>query len=124
MNARVTWALGLALACAAAHAEDRVYRCGASYSHEPCTGGGAVAVDDARSASQIAQARKVALLDARLADALERQRLLAEQAAARQGPVLIGTPTRVAHDSDRTERRAPRRAKPQPVTLHRAIGGR
>jgi len=124
MNARVTWALGLALACAAAYAQDRVHRCGASYSHEPCAGGSAIAVDDARTASQVAQARKVAQLDARLADALERQRLMAEQAAARQGPVLIGTPTRVAHDSDGGEPREPRRAKPHAVTLQRALRSR
>jgi len=45
----------------------------------------------------VAQARQVARLDARLAEALARQRQQTESAAARQGPVLIGAPTRVAH---------------------------
>ena len=124
MNARVTWAVGLALACAAAHAQDSVQRCGTSYSREPCAGGSAVAVDDARTADQLAQARKVALLDARRADALERQRLTAEQAAARQGPVLLGTSSRVAREDERTEHARQRRAKPKAVTLYRASHGR
>jgi hypothetical protein len=93
-------ALGLCALAQSAAAQDRVYRCGAdghSYSQQPCADGTALEVADTRSAPQVAQARQVAQLDARLAEALERQRRQAESAAARQGPVLIGAPARVAH---------------------------
>jgi len=92
--------LGLCALATAAAAQDRVYRCGpegADYSQHPCANGTAFEVADTRSATQVAQAHRVARQDARLAEALARQRQQAESAAARQGPVLIGAPTRVAH---------------------------
>jgi len=124
MSAPRSWALALSLAACAVHAQDRVYRCGASYSQEPCAGGSAIAVDDTRSAAQVEQAGRVAQLDARLADALRRERLEAEQAALRQGPALIGKATRRAVDAPRAQRPVPRRAKAEPVTLYGAPGAR
>jgi multidrug efflux pump subunit AcrA (membrane-fusion protein) len=114
-------------------AQDRVYRCGASYSHEPCASGTVLLVDDARSAPQVAHAQVVAERDARLADTLTRQRQQAEQAAARQGPVLIGAPTRVTFDAaacrpgancSRPERSKRKREKADPVTLYRGASAR
>jgi len=116
----------------AASAQDRVYRCGAdgrSYSQEPCSNGAAIEVADARSADQVAQAQKVARLDARLADMLARQRQQAETAAARQGPILIGAPARVSHDAAAcragsscapADRSKHKRARADRVTLYRA----
>jgi hypothetical protein len=116
----------------AAPAQDRVYRCGAdarSYSQQPCASGATIEVDDARNASQVAQAQQVARLDARLADTLTRQRLQAEYAAARQGPVLIGA-AHASHDvaachpgspcarADRPKRKGERAAGG--ITLYRA----
>ena len=122
MNAAASWVAALSLLAAlGAQAQDRVYRCGSSYSQAPCAGGDPVAVDDARSAGQAAQARKVAQLDARLADALARERLQAERAAARQGPILLGASKPVAH-GPRLERPAPPRSKAERVTLYRAPG--
>jgi len=123
MNAATPWvaALSLAAAALAAHAQDRVYRCGSSYSQEPCSGGSLVAVDDARSAGQVAQAQKVAQLDARLAEALVRERVQAERAAARQGLVLIGTSTPKMH-GQRAERSVHPRAKDERITWYRAPG--
>lgn len=95
-------ALGLSALAQAAAAQDRVYRCGAeghSYSQQPCPNGAAVEVADLRSTPQVTQARQVALADARLAETLARQRQQAESAAARQGPIWIGAPARVAHDA-------------------------
>ena len=112
MSAPRSWALALSLVACAVHAQDRVYRCGASYSQEPCAGGSAVAVDDTRSAAQVAQAQRVAQLDARLADALRRERLQAEQAALQQGPAVIGRTTR--HTPDARVRSAPCRGAPRP----------
>ena len=136
---RVGWfavaLVGGALAQAAS-AQDRVYRCGAdgrSYSHEPCANGAAIEVADTRSADQVAQAHRVALLDARLADTLERQRQQAESAAARQGPVLIGAPARVSTDPAachagslcaHADRSKHRREKADHVMLYRAPAAR
>jgi len=122
MNAAASRVAALSLMAAlAAHAQDRVYRCGSSYSQEPCAGGSVVAVDDARSTGQAAQAQKVAQLDARLADALTRERLQAERAASRQGPILLGASKPVAH-GQRAERGAQPRSKAERVMLYRAPG--
>jgi hypothetical protein len=126
-------ALGLSALAQTALAEDRVYRCGPeghSYSQQPCANGAAIEVADARSTPQVTQAQRVAQRDARLAEALTRQRQQAESAAARQGPVLIGTPSRVVHDAatcranstcTHAERsKHGKREKPDRVTLYRA----
>jgi hypothetical protein len=105
----------------AAPAQDRVYRCGAdgrSYSQEPCASGAAIDVADARSPSQVAQAQQVARLDARLADALARQRQEAENAAARQGPVLIGA--RAIHDAAACRAGSPCARAARPARKHQA----
>ncbi|HEX6018737.1 MAG TPA: hypothetical protein VFZ28_11605 [Burkholderiaceae bacterium] len=114
--------LALAAAVPAARAQEPVYRCGASYSREPCPGGIAVAVDDARSEGQRAQALKVAQLDARLAAALARERLQVERLAARQGPTLLGDARRPP--AARALRSPEKRSKTEPITLYRAPGGR
>ena len=135
MSRAVGFALVLALGALAhaAYAQDRVYRCGAEgkgYSQQPCANGAAIEVADTRSAPQVTQAHQVALADARLAESLARQRQQAELAAARQGPVVIGAPSRVSHDSTacransacaRAERtKQGQRGKADRVTLYRA----
>jgi len=120
--ASVLATLALAAALPTAQAQDLVYRCGASYSHEPCRGGTAVAIDDSRSPSQREQALKVAQLDARLAAALARERLQAERLAARQGPILLGDPRRMP--AARALRGPEKRGKAESVTLYRAPSGR
>ena len=63
--------LTLLLAATAAHASAQtVWRCGAdgrSYSDAPCPGGQAVAVADARSSADVADARAVVQRDRQLA---------------------------------------------------------
>ena len=116
----------------AALAQDRVYRCGAegrSYSQQPCAGGTAVEVGDTRSTVEVARAQRVAEVDARLADALARQRQQSESAASRQGPVLIGYSAGAAHGATtcRVDTRCSgadgskhgKRAKSDRVTLYR-----
>jgi len=111
-----------------AAAQERVYRCGDSYSQQPCAGGAAVPVDDARSAQQRAQSQQVAQRDAQFADALARQRERAEQMALRQGPAIIGSPVRVAHDATTCrkgascvrDRSKAQRDKAERVTLYRS----
>jgi len=65
-----------------------VYRCGSSYSQQPCPGGTAVPVDDMRSGAQQAQAVDAAARDARLGRRLERERLDEE---ARVAPAVNAT---------------------------------
>lgn len=75
-------AIALALGMFATASAQTVYRCGDSYSQKPCAGGRAVDVEDPRSPTQREQARTAAQRDARTAQAMERDRLKAEAAAA------------------------------------------
>jgi len=58
-----------------------IYRCGDSYSQQPCPGGRLVPTDDARSAHQGAQTSQAAERDAKAADAMEKARLKEEAKA-------------------------------------------
>lgn len=59
-----------------------VYKCGNSYSQQPCAGGAMVPVEDGRSAAQKSQTSEAAKRDAKAADALEKERLTLEGKAA------------------------------------------
>jgi len=60
-----------------------VYRCGNSYSQSPCAGGAAVDASDSRSRAQQAQAEADTARARQSANALEKDRLKQEEAAAR-----------------------------------------
>jgi hypothetical protein len=72
--------LTLALAAAGAGAQ-QVYRCGSSYSQQPCPGATVVDTSDRVSASDASRARAVAQSDAQRADAMEKARLAQEKQA-------------------------------------------
>ncbi len=59
-------------------AAQNIYRCGDSYSQQPCPGGKLVPVEDARSASQKSDTSQAAVRDAKAADAMEKARLKEE----------------------------------------------
>ena len=59
-----------------------VYRCGASYSNEPCAGASTVLADDPRSASQRVQNDAATRRDAKLASVLEKERVRQESVPA------------------------------------------
>jgi len=59
-------------------AAQAIYRCGNSYSQQPCPGGKIVDADDARSASQKSQTDQAVRRDAKAAEALEKARLKEE----------------------------------------------
>lgn len=61
-----------------------VYRCGNSYSTEPCAGGSRVPVDDPRSPAQQAAARAKIRQQQQQGQAMEKARLAKEAAATRQ----------------------------------------
>jgi len=83
--------LTIAMLCLAASgwiapaAAQNVYRCGNSYSQQPCPGGKVVPADDARSASQSSQTSAASERDAKAADAMEKARLKEEAKPAQAG---------------------------------------
>lgn len=68
-----------------------VYRCGNSYSQQPCAGGTAIDSSDARTPAEAARATGVAAADARRADAMEKARMAQEKDAPKA--VIIGPQT-------------------------------
>ena len=72
--------LSLAACCAGAQT---VYRCGSSYSAQPCPGATALDVTDQRPPADAARAGKVASDDWKRAEAMEKARLAQEKNAPR-----------------------------------------
>ena len=68
----------LAASCASAQT---VYRCGSSYSSQPCAGGTALDVTDTSTPAAAARASKAAADDLRRAEAMEKARLAQERNA-------------------------------------------
>ncbi|MCG2591776.1 hypothetical protein LZ009_03175 [Ramlibacter sp. XY19] len=78
---RKTLIAAIALAAAGAAGAQTMYRCGSSYSQQPCPGGSEIAGLAPRPASDIAQAKAAAHADAKRADAMEKARLQQEKNA-------------------------------------------
>ena len=64
-----------------AQATEQVYRCGQSYQAEPCPGGQAVAVGDARDDAARREAQRVAQREAKAAQQMQAERLQRERIA-------------------------------------------
>jgi hypothetical protein len=73
-------AAACALAAQAAGAQT-VWRCGNSYSQQPCPGGSAVSAADTRTPAEAQRASSVAQADMKLADKMEKERLAREKNA-------------------------------------------
>lgn len=71
-------------------AAQAVYRCGSSYSQEPCPGGKAIDVTDRASAADATRSARGAKVDAQRADALEKARLAQEKDAPKA--IVMGAP--------------------------------
>jgi hypothetical protein len=115
-------ALGVLLCAAGASAQDRVYRCGAdgrSYSRDPCQAGRAVDVADTRTSAQAQQTHQAALRDARMADALQRERERRERVALNQRAAGIGS-AQPAPSSERCAKGRHCAAKQSPKRRHEA----
>jgi hypothetical protein len=65
------------------------WRCGNTYTDQPCPGGKAIALEDARDAAQKREADRVAREARAAADRLEAERVRLESAQARRAPTLI-----------------------------------
>ena len=78
-----------------------VFRCGNSYSQQPCDGGASVAASDPRTPAEAKGAAQAAAADAKRADAMEKARLAQEKQAPKA--IVMGPPAS-----------APVQAKPAP----------
>jgi hypothetical protein len=79
-------AAALVLSSAAAQAQT-VYRCGNSYSQQPCPGAAPVAASDPRTPAEAARSGSVASADAKRADAMEKARIAQEKNAPKAGVI-------------------------------------
>lgn len=92
-------------------AAQAVWRCGDTYSQNPCPGGKPVAAQDARDAGQRAQTDGAVRRDARVADEMERSRLKEEgKPAPAYIPAAKGDATGPEDDRTRSVRPAKRTA--------------
>jgi hypothetical protein len=84
MNVKLAIAMVFIAACAHGEraAAQTTYKCGETYSQQPCSGGSALQSVDARTEAQRVQAGAAAKRDAKLADAMEKERLKQEAQAA------------------------------------------
>ena len=90
-----------------------VYRCGGSYSNQPCPGGAVVPTDDPRSAAQRTAADALTQRAASSARAMEKERIKQEAVPAQATiPAAAPLPAPGASQADRTFSRArPKRHK-------------
>lgn len=101
-------------------AAQTVYRCGNSYSQQPCAGGSPVETQDARSAGQRAQTTEAAQRDAKAASAMEKQRLKDE---ARPAQAII-PPTQEAELATGQDGKAAQPAKAKKPAHFTAVAPR
>ncbi len=96
-----------------------VYRCGGSYSNQPCPGGVVVPTEDPRSAAQRAQTDAATKRDAQSAQAMEKERLKQEAVPA-QATIPASAPQPVASEPEKIVARARAKAKPKAKDMARA----
>jgi hypothetical protein len=89
-----------------------VYRCGGSYSNQPCPGAVVVPTDDPRDATQRAQTDAAAKRDAQSAKAMEKERIKQEAVPA-QATIPASAPPPVAPESPKLVAAARSKAKPK-----------
>jgi hypothetical protein len=97
-------------------AAQAVYRCGNSYSQQPCPGGTLVPADDARSAAQRSQTGLAAERDAKAADAMEKARLKEEAK-----PAQVVMPPAKLEESPQEERKTVVEGKPKKPAYFTAV---
>ena len=88
---RAVLLLAAAGACAGAASAQTIWRCGDTYSRQPCDDGRALGEATAAARDERSQAAAAAARDARLADAMEKDRLRQEAQASIQ-PAVIASP--------------------------------
>jgi hypothetical protein len=81
--------------CSALAQAQTVYRCGNSYSQQPCPGAAPVAAADPRTPAEAARSGSVASADAKRADTMEKARIAQEKNAPKAG--VIGPSPAASH---------------------------
>ena len=100
---------------AAAQGGQNIYRCGDTYSQQPCAGGRLIAASDSRSADQKSQTDEATKRSSQAADAMEKERIKEE---AKRAPVGMPLPKEDAAPMD-SKKAAPHgkgRKKPEHFT--------
>jgi len=80
-----------AFSIGSAEAATSIWRCGNSYSDQPCAQGKAIEAEEAPSAERRRQADEGTRRDLAAAQAMERERLRLEAEQAKRRPLLIGS---------------------------------
>jgi hypothetical protein len=114
MNTYITVALACTaltwVAPATAQGAKNIYRCGNTYSQQPCADGKLVAASDSRSAAQKSQTDEAAKRDAKAAEAMEKARVKEEAK-----PVPVGMPAdkpaSAPKDTNKPERKSKKKSK-------------
>lgn len=115
MPLKNTIAVAALLALAAAAAEGQtVYRCGSSYSQQPCADGKAFDVTDRTSAAEASRASHAAKVDAQRAEALEKARLAQEKNAPKA--VVMGAAPEPKPAKDTKEGKKKKAVEDKPFT--------
>lgn len=94
-----------------------VWRCGNSYSQQPCAGGAKVPAADPRTPAETARAGDVARGDWALADRLERERLAREKNAGKALVIGPAQPAASAASAARKDKKARELAAIDPATV-------
>lgn len=93
------------------------WRCGDTYTDQPCQGGKALALDDSRDAAQKRQADGATREAQAAGDRLERERMLQEKAQAGRRPTLIDNKPAAAKpeaDSMKSAQQKKKKGKKEP----------
>ena len=94
------------VAPAAAQGTKNIYRCGNTYSQQPCADGKLVAASDSRSAAQKSQTDDATKRDAKAADAMEKARVKEEAK-----PVPVGMPAATQASAPKDTKKYERKPK-------------
>ncbi|MDZ7813385.1 MAG: hypothetical protein U5L74_09800 [Ideonella sp.] len=110
-----------------AQATEQVYRCGQSYQAEPCPGGRAVVVGDARDDAARREAQKVSQREAKAAQQMQAERLQrtswASTANGQQAAVVRHRAAEAAASAPKTEPAAPTHCTRKSGLRTSAVGG-
>ncbi len=110
------------MGAAAANAAE-TWRCGNTYTDQPCAGGKAIDADDARNPTQVRAAEAATRREQAAGDRMARERQRQEAIAARQGPALIDARPRITAPAKATaspKKKKGSKKEPEFFTAHDA----
>ena len=119
MPNRDTILCALLLAASPWAAAQAVWRCGSSYSEQPCAGGSAIATPATPSAADAARAVGAAKADAKRAEEMEKARLVQEKNAPKAvviGPAEKAEAKKVAEKKPEAGKKKAKSGKPDDFT--------